>query len=109
MGHDDGGGDMMLLNKFASPLGEGTYRAALNALATLVVVTLTTFQGLVAVDPTGMAIPETERWKSALIAGVIAALSPFVTGAMIAASDQRRAERSDFVPADVPIAAGRRG
>lgn len=89
-----------MLNKFSSPISEGVYRAALNALATFIVVTLTAYQGLEA-----LGLLRGERWEKALIAGVIAALSPFVTGALIAKSDQTRAERDVVKPADVPVAA----
>lgn len=91
-----------MLNKFSSPISEGVYRAALNAVATFIVVTLTAYQGLEA-----LGLLRGDRWEKALIAGVIAALSPFVTGAIIARSDQNRAENLESKPADVPIAATR--
>lgn len=91
-----------MLNKFDSPISEGVYRALLNAVATLIVVTLTTYQGMDMLD-----MARYDRWEKALIAGVIAALTPFVTGSLIAKSDQNRAEKSQVKDADVPVAAVR--
>lgn len=92
-----------MLNKFDSPISEGVYRAALNAAATFIVFTLVTYQGL---ETMGML--RYDRWEKSVIAGVIAALTPFITGSLIAKSDQNRAENLQAKPADVPIAAGRR-
>jgi hypothetical protein len=57
---------------------------------------------LTGLDPQSVT---SERWEKALIAGVIAALLPFATGALIASSNQKRAESGAAVPADVPVAA----
>ena len=96
-----------MLNRFESPLGEGFYRALITAIVTLASVTLMTFQGAATVDPNGIAIPEQDRWKAALIAGAIAALAPFVSQGAMAVSDQGRADKGEVKPADVPEAAAR--
>lgn len=89
-----------MLNKYASPISEGVYRAALNALATFIVVTLTAYQAAEA-----LGLLRGERWEKSIIAGAIAALTPFVTGSLMAKSDQNRAEHHEVKPADVPVAA----
>jgi hypothetical protein len=89
-----------MLNIGTSPITEGTYRAFLTALATFLSVTLVSYQ----VNITG-AVIEGDRWKEAAIAGLIAALAPFVSQTVMAASDQSRANRDVISPADVPVAA----
>lgn len=93
-----------MLNKFATAMAEGTYRAVLLALGTVALVTLTMYQKSPAIDAiTGAPVPEGERWKAALIAGLIAALAPLVGGSLMAGSDERRARRGIVKPADVPV------
>jgi hypothetical protein len=89
----------MILNKGTSPFSEGTYRAFLTALATLVSVTLVAYQ----TNVTGAL--EADRWKEAFIAGLIAALAPFLSQGAMAVSDQSRADKDEPKPADVPVAA----
>ena len=94
-----------MLNRFSSPMEEGTYRAFINMVATLVVTTLTTYATTPLLNnQTGIMIAEQDRWKFAIIAGVIAALTPFVGGTAMAASDQSRANKSETKPANVPNA-----
>jgi hypothetical protein len=89
----------MILNKGTSPFSEGTYRAFLTSLATLVSVALVTYQ----TNATGAL--EADRWKEAVIAGLIAALAPFLSQGAMALSDQSRADKDEVKPADVPVAA----
>ena len=93
-----------MLNKFASPISEGIYRAALNALGTFTFVALTAYQGFKLIPDMSRG----DRLEDAIIAGIVAAVAPFATGALMAKSDQNRAEHMDSRAADVPIAAGRK-
>lgn len=88
-----------MLNKFMTPASEGIYRAFLNAAATFGFVTLTTYKGIEA-----LGLERLDRWETALVAGGIACLAPFVTGSLIAGSDQKRADEGKVKPADVPEA-----
>ena len=89
-----------MLNIGSSPIAEGTYRAFLTALATFLSVTLVSYQ----VNITGTVV-DVDRWKEAAIAGLIAALAPFVSQTAMAASDQKRADEDVVTKADVPVAA----
>ena len=89
-----------MLNVGTSPITEGTWRALLTAVASFLSTTLISYQ----INVTG-AVVEAERWKEAVIAGVIFALAPFVSQTAMALSDQGRANKDEVKPADVPVAA----
>lgn len=90
-----------MLNKFTTPISEGTYRAVITAVITGVSATLIAYQANI------HHLTDPERIKEAAIAGVILALAPFVSQTAMAASDQARAEKRQAKPADVPVAATR--
>jgi hypothetical protein len=93
-----------LLNRFNTAIAEGTYRGLLTSLATLAFVTLTTYVATPALDSvTGIVVAEDQRWKAAIIAGLIAMIAPFASQAVQGASDQRRAQAGKVKPADVPV------
>lgn len=90
----------MILNKGTSPITEGIYRAALTTGATFISVTFVAYQTIFT-----LVMPDGERWKESAIAGVIAAVAPFVSQTLMAGSDQSRAHKDETKPADVPVAA----
>lgn len=88
-----------MLNKFDSPLSEGSWRAVITAFLTFLSATLITYQANI------NHLTDPERIKEAVIAGAILALAPFVSQVAMAASDQSRADRDVITRADVPVAA----
>ena len=90
-----------------TPLGEGTKRAIITALITGVYMAVITYQGMVqacAALLEGCVAVESDRIRNAVIAGILAALAPFVIQGAQALTDQKRADRGEVIPSDVPIA-----